>query len=153
MNDTLTPAQETLLEYVGFMAGVLESNKCPDGLNDYRLIIKVGQWWTPQALPAKYKYGEVKHCFANAYRLAKRSNGKLRYCEGIAHGIIPTHHAWCVDAEGKVVDPTWRTRPDDEHAHNPDDMAYYGVSFDIDFVIENLLKNGHYGLLLGNKLF
>lgn len=153
MHDTLTPAQQAVLEYVGFMGRVLQAHGMRDETNDYLLIQKQGQLWMPQVLPAKYQYGQLRQCFANAYRLAKKSHGKLRYCEGIANAIIPTPHAWTVTEDGKVVDPTWRTRPGDEHGHNPDDLAYYGVAFDMEFVTVNLLKNGHYGLLLGNKLF
>jgi hypothetical protein len=47
----------------------------------------------------------------------------LTYVEGVAVGIIPVDHAWCVKADGTVVDPTWaggRQKCDD----------YFGVPFD-----------------------
>jgi hypothetical protein len=72
------------------------------------------------------------NCFANAFTLAL-NDPAYRYYEGWAymeHGI-PTHHAWVVDPNGKVQDPTWLdsvrnpTKPLDPS--NRTRSAYYGV--------------------------
>lgn len=63
-------------------------------------------------------------CYANAQYLASRRKG-LRYAEGFATSVIPVEHAWCVDAEGRVIDPTW------DYEYQPD---YFGVIFEADHV-------------------
>jgi hypothetical protein len=62
-----------------------------------------------QPLPKKYPRGQKRECFRNAIRLAKRYPTTLRYVEGYALHDIPLliHHAWTVDAQNRVVDPTW----------------------------------------------
>jgi hypothetical protein len=49
-----------------------------------------------------------KACFDNAYRLARRWPSRYRYVEGLAYGVIPTHHAWVINRDGEVLDPTWQ---------------------------------------------
>ena len=72
------------------------------------LLLQTGTVWTPAPLPADIRPGIPRVCFENAYRLARRSRGALRYVEGYALGyLLPVEHAWCVDAEGRVVDNTW----------------------------------------------
>lgn len=75
--------------------------------------------WSP--LPRVYRHGIPKQCFRNAFVASVRHSG-LIYCEGWALGVIPTHHAWCVDAAGKVYDFTWR-------GFTTEDTAYWGVQF------------------------
>lgn len=88
------------------------------------LLLKHGRFYVPQELPRKYNRKAMKQCFHNAAALARGSRGQLTYVEGIAAGIIPVHHAWCVDAAGKVVDVTW----------DPMGTAYFGVPFPTDRV-------------------
>ena len=47
--------------------------------------------------------GAPKECYANAAHLAMWNNS-LTYCEGMVQTIVPIDHAWCVDADGFVVD-------------------------------------------------
>jgi hypothetical protein len=70
-----------------------------------------------------YRRGKVGNCYENAWRHAIR-NRDLTYHEGFAYaGIIPTEHAWCVDSDGVVVDPTWRER--DELPET--EWSYFGI--------------------------
>jgi len=89
-------------------------------------VLSNGQHFAYQPFPAQYRghRGRLKQCFANAYRLA-REHPELSYAEGYASetGHIGFLHAWCVHAEGRVVDPTWDFRAD-----------YYGVIFDTNYV-------------------
>ena len=60
------------------------------------------------------------HVFANATMLAAYHN-ELRYVEGLAYSFESgtnqlRHHAWCVDTQDRVVDPTWGNG-----------IAYFGV--------------------------
>jgi hypothetical protein len=84
--------------------------------------------------------GTPKLCFQNAALLAL-SNRALTYVEGkiACHGV-PLDHAWCVDADGLVVDPT---------VDNSDGQVtnYFGVPFRTDYLVKAMLKNKVYGLL------
>ncbi|MCZ0984152.1 hypothetical protein O1L60_46175 [Streptomyces diastatochromogenes] len=67
---------------------------------------------------------EPRLCYSNAARYARdhRSEG-LVYAEGFAlpGGVdFPLAHAWCVRADGTVLDPTWADTPG---------RAYIGVAF------------------------
>ncbi len=76
-------------------------------------------------------------CYRNATETMMSGEG-LHYCEGIAlkRGLIPLNHAWLVDADGQVVDPTWKEL----------DTEYLGLIFKDEFVFEMLDKMGHWGI-------
>ena len=70
----------------------------------------------------------------------------MTYVEGYAIGIgssIGILHAWCVDQDGNVFDPTWKTGE-----------AYFGIPFKAEYVkrviaerIERLGEEAYFGLL------
>jgi hypothetical protein len=62
-----------------------------------------------QTLPPRFHVWP-RCCFDNAYRLARRHPNQFRYVEGLALGVIPVHHAWCLNPNDEVVDPTWAHR-------------------------------------------
>jgi hypothetical protein len=74
----------------------------------------------PNSFP---RYGKFRECFMNALNYATE-NGMI-YCEGYACGVIPVLHAWCIDKEGNVIDPTWEKGKD-----------YIGVPFKTDYVLD-----------------
>ncbi len=89
-------------------------------------------------LPEPYELGEEKQCFANAFTAALR-HPELVYCEGYACGVIPVHHAWCIDRLTKeVVEVTW-TR---DHA-----FGYYGIPMDLGYVIKIVIEKETYGVI------
>lgn len=99
-------------------------------------VLKNGRQWTPAPLPPDISKMTVKECFKNATLLALERRD-LTYVEGYAVGIIPVNHAWCVDAEGRVVDPTW-----------PEvGTEYYGVPFDKEWLFREVEKMKYYGLI------
>lgn len=106
--------------------------KRDDLYNFYEYVLEKGQVWEPAIRPKNVRQGTPKHCFHNAQRLARRFGYK--YVEGYALSCeqlpIPIHHAWCVRA-GKVVDPTW----------DPVGVAYFGVQFELEFVLEQIRGN------------
>lgn len=68
------------------------------------------------------------YCFANAWEMSME-RPELTYFEGYAYGgLIPAHHAWCVDELGRVVDPTWRK--DKRRELDEEEWDYFGVGFD-----------------------
>lgn len=60
------------------------------------------------------------------------------YCEGFAvpPDLFPIEHAWLVDSNGCVIDPTWK-----------DGTDYFGVVLRKDFVLNHMLKTKKYGIL------
>jgi len=73
--------------------------------------------------------GQPKHCFYNAYRLAAASRYQSRYTyvEGYAARLIPVHHAWVIDRDGNVIDPTW----------NGQGTAYFGIPFRTPYIVRH----------------
>lgn len=64
-----------------------------------------------------------QRCYENCRRLAFRKG--FTYVEGYAAGVIPMHHAWCLDKHAKVIDPTW----------GPElSVDYFGIPFKTDFL-------------------
>lgn len=88
--------------------------------------------WSPRQ--DRYMAGTPRYCFDNAYRATYRSRGKLTYVEGYALGsVMPVHHAWCVDEDGGIVDPTWcgDKKPEGLWDNPERGEAYLGVPFDL----------------------
>lgn len=81
--------------------------------------------------------GEMRECFRNAYYLAMQKD--WTYCEGyaISKGLIPTLHAWVLDNEGKVVDPTWEG-----------EAEYFGCEFPWKYVTRITFKREYWGSVL-----
>lgn len=91
------------------------------------LLMQHGQTYRPAPLPTNIRPMTPKQCFHNAAELARRRKG-LTYVEGVALGIIPVPHAWCVTEDGVVVDPTWT---DDNGGVGG---AYLGLPFPLPYV-------------------
>jgi hypothetical protein len=104
----------------------------------YDLVLEEGRFYQAKPRPAWCPQMEVKMCCSNA--LAAALLYDLDYCEGYAYkeGLIPVEHAWCVDLDGKVVDPTW----DDEGRG----VAYFGIAVDPKIVDEITRAKGETGL-------
>ncbi len=102
-----------------------------------RFILKHGLPFTEHT---KVELGTQKECFKNAATLAL-SSPSYRYYEGyILRAELPLliHHAWCVNGEAKIADPTLRDSSNTE---------YYGAEFDHKILLDELLRNKVYGLL------
>jgi hypothetical protein len=117
-------------------------NKNPDFL--YKgvdnLVLAYGQPFTKQ-IKSPFQ-GEPKSCFQNCYQ-ALYDFPELSYCEGFAvknHLGIPIIHAWLVNNNLEVVDPTWTKE-------GLENCTYFGVVLTEDFVLEMTEKTERYGIL------
>ena len=99
-------------------------------------VLQNGQLYVPKPFLLDTTHRTPKECFCNATHLALETG--LTYVEGFAFRIIPFLHAWCVDDDGNVYDPTLQ---------DSDTVEYYGVKFDIDFVLETVEDKGTYGVI------
>jgi hypothetical protein len=91
--------------------------------------------------------GEHKMCFSNAANAILCRAGstfnppvKLKYVEGYAKSkAVPVrmsfHHAWLVDDDGAVIDPTWE-----------DGFDYIGIIFPHWLLAEILLTTKHFSI-------
>jgi hypothetical protein len=73
-------------------------------------------------------------CFKNC-ALTALANPNFTYVEGWATSVIPLHHAWLLDENGTVVDPTWGHRPGTQ---------YFGVEF-ADYEVLDTIERSDYG--------
>lgn len=85
------------------------------------------------------KPGKLRECFRNAALLAVKH--RIAYVEGHCLSSIgfPVLHAFCVDGEGRVVDPTWT---------DPLDCLYHGVALDPRRVLRHHASSGYHSSLL-----
>ena len=86
--------------------------------------------------PAHLAAGQKRQCYANCIKAlltSSTANGELFYVEGYAADRggqgLPIQHAWLLDDQGRVIDPTWE---------NAREYAYFGVVFKTSFVIDML---------------
>lgn len=91
-------------------------------------VLRHGECFEASPLPRPYPYRRYRAkqaCFFNAGRLVFEHPDALTYVEGYAFGApelpTPILHAWCVEGDGRVIDPTWQ--------HIPQRGPYFGVRF------------------------
>ena len=97
-------------------------------------ILRNGQDMQYQPLPNNINRGKMKMCFKNAYDTALQHG--YDYVEGYAIGVIPMLHAWCVDKNLNVIDPTWE-----------DGACYFGVIFPMNYVNSIILRRKRWGVM------
>lgn len=104
-----------------------------------QLVLSHGKVMT--AIPTE-QTGVKRECFKNAALMAF-DDPSLTYVEGVAIGTyipFPIHHAWCIDAEGNVIDNTW---------DNPEECEYMGIAFPTRYLRKKIYEKGYYGILSG----
>lgn len=110
------------------------------GLSIYPWLLKHAlSFPDPVKRPRGVGKGKMGLCYENAANLVlRRPSGELHYCEGFAipKTMFPMEHAWCIDNEGRVIDPTWDDATD-----------YYGAIFQRQFVKSEMLRTEYYGIL------
>jgi hypothetical protein len=130
---------ETLKEQLQSLSDFIERKRNTPYKSMYHFVLTEGKEMKGIPLPEKYKRGEMKMCFKNAFDLSI-NNQDLIYCEGYAltPGLFPILHAWCQDQDGNVIDNTW---------DNPEEVEYYGVQFCTLYVIDAISDRGCYGVI------
>lgn len=94
-------------------------------------------------------HGDMRQgaCFSNA-TLKMSDNQSLTYVEGYAvHCGLPLEHAWCVDENGKVIDPTWKPTYVNGNAVPEGAIEYFGIPFKRKYVLGTIITRGYYGVL------
>lgn len=135
-------AEADVVRYLAGVAAVAGARPGGGHLSLESFVLAEGRFFRagPSSWPGEF--GDTGHCFENAMWRALRD--EIRYVEGFAVApavAVPVLHAWCVDRDGVVVDPTWAY-------HN--NAAYYGVEIDVDVAWDVLLSLGRWGVLAGN---
>ncbi len=108
-------------------------------------VLAYGQPFTQVLIPAGRRQGPMKQCYHNALTAAFGSYGTdtpLTYCEGFAMPMslgIVVEHAWLLDPQGRVIDPTW---------DDADDCGYVGVPLTLHHMAKSQRRNfyGHLGV-------
>lgn len=100
-------------------------------------VYRVSEPTQPHDFPPEVCVG--RQCFSNALKLAALGYGRedLTYVEGYAaSGNIgfAVHHAWLVDKDGHVIDPTWQGERRG--------VVYIGIPFTADFIRQEALRRG-----------
>jgi hypothetical protein len=111
--------KEAIRSHCGLVGGRgREIHPCAPELHEF--VLRHGKFHEPQWLPDLYELHAPNSCFGNATLLAVTH--RLRYVEGFAmpaQSNYVAHHAWCLDDDARVIDPTWGFG-----------RAYFGVVFD-----------------------
>lgn len=98
----------------------------------YEFVLANGQEWNGTTWTKfrgrGYHKMRLRQCFQNAFTMSL-IRPELTYYEGFAWaGLITVHHAWCVDDQGLVVDPTWRKSAQRDLPET--EWEYFGIGFD-----------------------
>lgn len=104
------------------------------------LCLRHGKYWGPSEASAVDLRDPPRRCFENAALRALRDE-TLSYVEGYACTEVlplPIHHAWLVDPQGRVLDPTWESLG-----------SYLGLVFPTRSVLRLAQEKGTWGVLTG----
>lgn len=112
----------------------------PDRLPIYQFLLKFGRDCPVGPHSFAGRRATPHQCYRNAGLLAYRQP-RLTYVEGkVSTYGVPLDHAWCIDPDGVVIDPTLEGGLVRE---------YFGVPFRTDYMWAATTANGYYGLLDG----
>ncbi|HWG42802.1 MAG TPA: hypothetical protein VN688_08460 [Gemmataceae bacterium] len=133
-----TEHEKELLDYLHSRLRFAKASvrNSPDNLpmlREIEFLFQYGRFYSPRPLPKGLKAGRKQGCYL-ASQLHAADTGSLTYVEGYGLLGIGHAHAWCIDAEGEVIDRTWTGRKG-----RPLGQAYFGVPMDRDYVRELLL--------------
>lgn len=128
-----------------YLEDVVLGNRDPRCHTAHHFVLFHGREFRPHPAPRRFfrRLGAGGQCFLNALKLVMRFSADLTYTEGFAASWFEGHcrpcfglHAWAVTSEGEAVDPTW-----------PDGGEYFGVPFDLDYVVRTAAWRREYGVI------
>lgn len=101
--------------------------------------------------PAWVEQMTPKMCFMNCFLLVDEQRSgllgedvpELTYCEGFvfSSGLpIPIHHAWCIQPDDTLIEPTLQQRPDET-------VTYFGIEVPFDLLVEIVDETTTYSVL------
>lgn len=134
-----------LIKVIELHANLVKTHLVEDGeskyQNSFELALDLGQPFIERiAHPHRLK---KRDCFPNCLILAI-NNEDYHYCEGFAQvpglGGLPFHHAWLLDDNGGVIDPTW-------HEDSYIGTQYYGVPISTCYAVECTENSEWYGVI------
>lgn len=103
-----------------------------------KLLLDHGKYYEADENTFSGPRGEPKMCYMNAGR-AVIDDPSNTYVEGYVDvDGVPIAHAWYLDKDGRVVDPTIRG----VNATN-----YFGIPFNSNYLMLSIMKNKYWGLL------
>lgn len=120
-------------------------------------LLEYGEEFEANPTPEWVEPMTPKMCFMNCHTLASEWYGgllgddiaELFYCEGYVYSSglpIPIHHAWLIDANGTLIEPTLPDRTAEE------EITYFGVKVpDFDALERVLDETGTYSILFKEK--
>jgi hypothetical protein len=104
-------------------------------------VLEHGRQFQVAKLDKSIRRGKKKECYENIWKLVDDHEDDFIYVEGIGFNPLDNFgcvHAWAVDRDGKVVDPTWNFHPQTE---------YFGIPFDWEFVNWTMADTELFGIL------
>lgn len=136
----------TLKTFLKAELSLMRKARCGNKLNGWyttgHFVLKNGrQWNNGHPLPDDVEPMKEKMCFKNAAQMAIDSN-RFIYCEGYGLSIIPVMHAWCLDKDGNVIDPTWASLPFEKG------REYFGIAINTKYLIAHLCETERWGSLI-----
>lgn len=126
---------DDLVEYMGAWGKLRErltqaGERAQMGIMLEEFVLRHGRLMTDRhLLPESHVRPGSKECYWNAWRLHRR-RPRLAYCEGymaVERCPIPVMHGWCLDAQGKVWDPS---------IEQSRGAVYFGIQYRADWVSE-----------------
>lgn len=124
--------------YVGQIVQVMKNTQQAETWQKFSEVaedFEKKNWDEARRLAKKHRC-VVRECFRNCALIALK-HPELTYVEGMACKLIPVQHAWLVNAEGEVIDPTYVLT---EEYENTD---YFGVRIPIETLIKPKLMERH----------
>jgi hypothetical protein len=145
--------EAALMDYLNQVYGMRKNSKPKGfkyaGMED--MVLKHGQFFEPpkkgDKLPKGCQKGEAKDCYRNSMNNMMMNPDDYTYVEGYATIDIMSgfgiSHAWLVDKEGNVIDPTWEPGVG---------TSYFGIKLNKDFVLDTILRTEMAGVIV-NDMF
>lgn len=145
----MTEMHDALHQHLEAMATFMRALSNPGkplpyaGMEDF--VLREGRDMDLTPTDPQLEMGTAKECFANATHYMLQNQGCV-YAEGYVISPklpIAIHHAWVLNPEGLVLDPTLEWR---------EGAAYMGVSFTRKDLLRRITKSGYYGLFCADGI-